>query len=58
VAPRERRPPPAEEPRRQLGARIRISLAERLRDYMHYERESQQEVVEAALHAYLTLKGY
>ena len=51
-------PPPVEEPRRQIGARVRVSLAERLRTYMFVSRESQQDAVEAALDAYLTGKGF
>ncbi|MGY4800698.1 hypothetical protein [Roseomonas sp. KE0001] len=51
-------PPPAEEPRRQIGARVPLSIAERLRTYMYVSREPQQDVVEAALHAYLTSKGF
>ena len=51
-------PPPVEEPRRQIGARVRVSLAERLRTYMFVSRESQQDAVEAALDAYLAGKGF
>jgi hypothetical protein len=51
-------PRPAEEPRRQIGARVRASLAERLRTYMFVSRESQQDAVEAALDAYLSSKGF
>ena len=51
-------PPPVEEPRRQIGARVRVSLAERLRTYMFVSRESQQDAVEAALDAYLASKGF
>jgi len=51
-------PRPAEEPRRQIGARVRSSLAERLRTYMFVSRESQQDAVEAALDAYLSSKGF
>lgn len=48
----------AEEPRRQIGARIRLSIAERLRTYLYVSRESQQDAVEAALDAYLLAKGF
>ena len=51
-------PLPAEEPRRQIGARIRLSIAERLRTYLYVSRESQQDAVEAALDAYLSAKGF
>jgi hypothetical protein len=51
-------PPPVEEPRRQIGARVRLSIAERLRTYMYVSREAQQDAVEAALEAYLTSKGF
>ena len=51
-------PPPVEESRRQIGARVRVSLAERLRTYMFVSRESQQDAVEAALDAYLASKGF
>ena len=51
-------PPPVEEPRRQIGARVRVALAERLRTYMFVSRESQQDAVEAALDAYLASKGF
>jgi hypothetical protein len=51
-------PRPVEEPRRQIGARVPVSLAERLRTYMFVSRESQQDAVEAALDAYLKEKGF
>jgi hypothetical protein len=51
-------PPPVEEPRRQIGARVRLSIAERLRTYMYVTREAQQDAVESALDAYLTSKGF
>ncbi len=51
-------PRPIEEPRRQIGARVPLSLSERLRTYMFVSRESQQEAVEAALDAYLKEKGF
>ncbi|NOG74028.1 hypothetical protein [Roseicella sp. DB1501] len=51
-------PRPVEEPRRQIGARVRVGLAERLRTYMFVSRESQQDAVEAALDAYLSSKGF
>lgn len=51
-------PPPVEEPRKQIGARVRVSLAERLRTYMFVSRESQQDAVEAALDTYLSGKGF
>lgn len=50
--------PAPEEPRRQLAARVRLSIAERLRIFLFVERESQQDAVEAALDAYLKEKGY
>ena len=49
---------PTEEPRRQIGARIRLSVAERLRTCLYVSRESQQDAVEAALDAYLSAKGF
>ena len=51
-------PRPIEEPRRQIGARVPLSLSERLRTYMFVSRKSQQEAIEAALDAYLKEKGF
>lgn len=51
-------PPPMEEPRRQIGARVRLSVAERLRTYLFVSRESQQDAVEAALDAYMLTRGF
>jgi hypothetical protein len=48
----------ATEPRKQVGARVRISVAERLRTYMFVSREEQQEIVERALDEYLKAKGF
>jgi hypothetical protein len=48
---------PTEIPRRALGARVPVALAERLRAYLYVSRRSQQEVVEAALDAYLRERG-
>lgn len=50
--------PAQEEPRRQLAARVRLSVAERLRTFLFVERESQQDAVEAALDSYLRERGY
>jgi hypothetical protein len=50
--------PAQEEPRRQLAARVRLSVAERLRTFLFVERESQQDAVEAALDTYLRERGY
>jgi hypothetical protein len=51
-------PLPATEPRKQVGARIRVSVAERLRAYQFYSREEQQDIVERALDEYLRGKGF
>lgn len=48
---------PPEIPRRALGARVPVPLAERLRAYLYVSRRSQQEVVEAALDSYLRERG-
>jgi len=53
--PETERPP--EIPRRALGARVPVPLAERLRAYLYVSRRSQQEVVEAALDDYLRERG-
>ena len=51
-----RRPGPRRSRAAEIGARVRASLAERLRTYMFVSRESQQDAVEAALDAYLSSK--
>ena len=51
-------PLPVSETRKQVGARIRVSVAERLRAYQFYSREEQQDIVERALDEFLQGKGF
>jgi hypothetical protein len=51
-------PLPVSETRKQVGARIRVSVAERLRAYQFYSREEQQDIVERALDEFLRGKGF
>ena len=51
-------PLPAQEPRKHVGARVRLSVAERLRTFMYVNREEQQEIVERALDEYLRARGF
>jgi hypothetical protein len=52
-----RTPPPATEPVKALGARVPLSITERLRDFLWASRRSQQDVVTAALDEYLKKHG-
>lgn len=51
-------PRPEEEPRRQIGARVRLSVAERLRTALFVTRESQQDAVEQALDDWLRSRDF